>query len=101
MRRKRVFTPKPPRSPVSDERAAIAASRTVSINLDAMAGRTEVRQGGRVRILSGLYAGELATVVSLVSGVIPENVTQGYSSFRSMERKPGYISPFRAHNVAR
>ena len=76
MRRKKVFTPKPPPSPASEERAAIAAARTVSINLDAIAGKTSVRQGGRVRILSGLYAGELATVESLVSGVIPAAVVR-------------------------
>lgn len=76
MRRKKVFTPKPPPSPASDERAAIAAARTVTINLDAMSGKTDVRQGGRVRILSGLYAGELATVESLVSGVIPAAVVR-------------------------
>ena len=76
MRRKKVFTPKPPPSPASEERAAVAAARTVSINLDAMAGKTDVRQGGRVRILSGLYAGELATVESLVSGVIPAAVVR-------------------------
>ena len=76
MRRKKVFTPKPPPSPASEERAAIAAARTVSINLDAMSGKTDVRQGARVRILSGLYAGELATVESLVSGVIPAAVVR-------------------------
>jgi hypothetical protein len=76
MRRKKVFTPKPPPSPASEERAAIAAARTVSINLDAISGKTSVRQGGRVRILSGLYAGELATVESLVSGVIPAAVVR-------------------------
>jgi hypothetical protein len=76
MRRKKVFTPKPPPSPAQDERAAIAAARTVSINLDAIAGKTNVRQGARVRIVSGLYAGELATVESLVSGVIPAAVVR-------------------------
>ncbi|HET9852154.1 MAG TPA: hypothetical protein VFP56_06570 [Candidatus Limnocylindrales bacterium] len=76
MRRKKVFTPKPPPSPASEERAAIAAARTVSINLDAMAGKTDVRQGARVRILSGLYMGELGTVESLVSGVIPAAVVR-------------------------
>ncbi len=76
MRRKKVFTPKPPPSPASEERAAIAAARTVSINLDAMSGKTDVRQGARVRILSGLYGGELATVESLVSGVIPAAVVR-------------------------
>ncbi len=76
MRRKKVFTPKPPPSPAQDERAAIAAARTVSINLDAISGKTTVRQGGRVRIVSGLYAGELATVETLVSGVIPAAVVR-------------------------
>ena len=76
MRRKKVFTPKPPPSPASEERAAIAAARTVSINLDAMSGRTNVRQGARVRIVSGLYAGELATVESIVGGVIPAAVVR-------------------------
>ena len=76
MRRKKVFTPKPPPSAASEERAAIAAARTVSINLGAMSGKTDVRQGGRVRILTGLYAGELATVESLVSGVIPAAVVR-------------------------
>ena len=76
MRRKRVFTPKPPPSPASEERAAIAAARTVSINLNAMSGRTTVRQGERVRIVTGLYAGELATVESVVGGVIPAAVVR-------------------------
>jgi len=76
VRRKRVFTPKPPPSPASEERAAIAAARTVSINLNAMSGRTTVRQGERVRIVTGLYAGELATVESVVGGVIPAAVVR-------------------------
>jgi hypothetical protein len=45
------------------------AGRTVSINLAAAAGRASIRLGERVRILSGLYAGE-AAVVESVSGVI-------------------------------
>lgn len=76
MRRKKVFTPKPPPTPAQDERAAIAAARTVSINTDAISGRTNVRQGGRVRIVSGLYAGELATVESVIGGVIPAAVVR-------------------------
>ena len=55
----------------ADARAAAAASRTVTINLGAMAGRPEIRQGSRVQIASGLYAGESAVVESVVGGVIP------------------------------
>ena len=76
MRRKRVFPPS--RSAVpgvasagADARAAAAAARTVSINLDAMTGQSKVVQGGRVQIVSGLYAGEIAVVESVVGGVIP------------------------------
>ena len=58
-------------SATADERAAAAASRAVSINLDAKLGRASVVVGGMVRITSGLYAGEIATVESLISGVIP------------------------------
>ena len=46
------------------------AGRTVSINLAAAAGRASIRLGERVRILSGLYAGEAAVVESVASGVI-------------------------------
>jgi hypothetical protein len=59
----------------ADLRAAAAASRTVSINLDAMKGR-ELRQGSRVQITSGIYAGEFAIVESLVTGVIPAAVVR-------------------------
>lgn len=45
--------------------------RTVSINLNAMSGRREIAMGNRVRILSGLYAGEIAIVESVAGGVIP------------------------------
>jgi hypothetical protein len=60
----------------ADARAAAAASRTVTINLGAMTGRDEVRQGSKVRIGSGLYAGELAVVESVVGGVIPAAVVR-------------------------
>lgn len=46
------------------------AGRTVSINLAAAAGRASIRLGERVKILSGLYAGEAAVVESVASGVI-------------------------------
>lgn len=81
MKRKKVFYPKarpgapaPAGSPGADARAATAAARTVSINLDAMRAGGNVRQGDRVQIQSGLYAGELATVESVVGGVIPAAV---------------------------
>jgi hypothetical protein len=59
-----------------DPRAAAAASRIVSINLNAMTGRAGIGQGGRVQITSGLYAGEFAIVESVVGGVIPAAVVR-------------------------
>ena len=52
-------------------RAAQAAARVANINLEAMTGRAGIAQGTRVRIASGLYAGEFAIVESVVGGVIP------------------------------
>lgn len=84
MRRRKVTYP-PPKTASSggsavptgaDLRAAAAASRTVSINLDAMKGRGNVREGTRVQITSGIYAGEFAIVESLVGGVIPAAVVR-------------------------
>lgn len=84
MRRRKVTYP-PPKTATSggsagpssaDLRAAAAASRTVSINLDAMKGRDQVQQGTRVQITSGLYAGEFAIVESVVGGVIPAAVVR-------------------------
>ena len=81
MKRKKVFYPKarpgapaPPGAPGADARAAAAAARTVSIDLNALGAGAGVRQGDRVQIKSGLYAGELATVESVVGGVIPAAV---------------------------
>lgn len=48
----------------------------MSINLDAMKGRPQVREGTRVQIMSGIYAGEFAIVESIVSGVIPAAVVR-------------------------
>lgn len=84
MRRRKVVYPPPKTATASagqaasaaDARAAAAASRTVSINLEAMTGRAEIRQGSRARIASGLYAGELAVVESVVGGVIPAAVVR-------------------------
>lgn len=47
------------------------AGRTVSINLSAVKGRSSIGLGDRVRILSGLYTGEIAVVESVSGGVIP------------------------------
>lgn len=81
MKRKKVFYPKarpgapaPPGTPGADARAAAAAARTVSIDLTAIRGESKMRQGDRVRVQSGLYAGELATVESVIGGVIPAAV---------------------------
>ena len=82
MRRKKVFYPKSrpgapgPGQTAADARAAAAAERSVSINLAAITGRSDIRQGARVRIKSGLYEGELATVESVVGGVIPAAVVR-------------------------
>ena len=83
MRRKKVTYPKArpgaPPSPgqtAADARAAAAAERSVSINLQAITGRADIRQGARVRIKSGLYEGELAIVESVVGGVIPAAVVR-------------------------
>jgi hypothetical protein len=60
----------------ADARAAAAAARTVSIDLNAMTGRAEIAKGMRARIASGLYAGEIAVVESVVGGVIPAAVVR-------------------------
>jgi hypothetical protein len=83
VRRRKVTYP-PPKTATSggarpspaDARAAAAAARVANINLDAMTGRADVRQGSRVQIASGLYAGEIATVESVVGGVIPAAVVR-------------------------
>src|SRR6476620_7818925 len=44
----------------------------VSIDITAGAGRQNLKVGGRVRINgTGLYAGEIASILKLVPGVIP------------------------------
>jgi len=83
LKRKKVFYPKarpgapvPPGTPGADARAAAAAARTVSIDLDAATAGAGIRLGDRVQIQSGLYAGEMATVESVVGGVIPAAVVR-------------------------
>ncbi len=67
----------------ADARSAAAASRAVTINLDAMQGRAGIVVGGRVRIASGLYAGETAIVESVVGGVIPAALVRTEAGGRS------------------
>jgi hypothetical protein len=83
--RKRKVTYPPPKTSTSsrgasasaaDARAAAAADRAVTINLQAMTGRADIQPGSRVRIMSGLFAGEIAVVESLVGGVIPAAVVR-------------------------
>jgi len=55
----------------ADPRTPGAGGRVVSIDLTAIHGGAQVRLGDRVRIMSGLYAGETAVVESLAGGLIP------------------------------
>jgi len=59
----------------ADARATANANRAVTINLEAMAGRPDIRPGARVRIATGIYQGEIAVVES-VGGVIPAAVVR-------------------------
>ena len=60
----------------ADARAAAAAARVATINLDALKGRKDILQGMRVQIASGMYAGEFGIAESLVGGVIPAVVVR-------------------------
>jgi hypothetical protein len=78
---RRQFKPKPAKvipgaADAAAARAAAAASRVATINLDAMTGRADIAQGDRVQIGSGLYAGEFAIVESVIGGVIPAAVVR-------------------------
>lgn len=74
-RKKRVFYPPPKTSarpaPTLGPDARSVNDRSVSIDLSALAGRGQLKPGDRVRITTGLYAGETATVESVSGGVIP------------------------------
>ena len=65
----------------------------VSIDVTAGAGRANLRVGGRVRINgTGLFAGEEATILRLVSGVIPAASVRtdagGTRSVRAIDLEP-------------
>lgn len=74
-RKKRVFYPPPKTSarpaPTLGPDARSGNDRSVSIDLSALAGRGQLKPGDRVRITTGLYVGETATVESVSGGVIP------------------------------
>jgi hypothetical protein len=62
----------PVRGPGLQGDPARGRSTVATINLAVLAGRNDLSIGDRVRICGdGLYAGELATVASVVGGLIP------------------------------
>jgi len=75
------------------------AARTVSINLAAAAGRASIRIGEKVRILSGLYAGEAAVVESVASGVISSAMVRTEAG-RSRRARTIDLEPIRPGTVA-
>jgi hypothetical protein len=74
-RKRKVVYPPPKTSTVRPAPGAIdprnPPGRSVSINLAAAAGQPQVAVGVRVRITTGLYAGEIARVEAVGGGVIP------------------------------
>jgi hypothetical protein len=60
----------------ADPRNPGYGGRVVSIDLTAMQGGAEVRIGDRVRITSGLFAGEAAVVEGVAGGLIPAVVVR-------------------------
>lgn len=106
MRRRKVTYP-PPKTATKGAPPVLGAAdprnpagRTVSINLAAVAGRASIGLGDRVRILSGLYAGESAIVESVAGGVIPAAMVRTESGRTRRSRtidlepiRPGSITP--------
>lgn len=83
MRRRKVTYPTPKTATKgastardNDPRTAGYGGRVVSIDLTAMRGGAPVRIGDRVRITSGLYAGEVAVVEGVAGGLIPAVVVR-------------------------
>ncbi len=69
--------------------------RTVAINLAAAAGRADIRPGGQVRVLTGLFAGEIGVVDALTGGVIPAAVVR-MSDGRTRRARTIDLEPVRA-----
>ena len=79
MARKRKVTYPPPRTATRQPRFAGDPPRPTlaAIDLTALEIRDDLKVGDRVRIQgSGLYAGEIAVIESLVMGVIPAAVVR-------------------------
>ena len=69
------------------DRVSPVPTTVVSIDMTAIKGRAGVVVGSRVRILgSGLYAGEVALVERLVSGVVPSAVVRTEAGRSRMAR---------------
>jgi hypothetical protein len=90
----------PGASAAADARAAAAAARVANINLQAMTGRSDIHQGSRVIIGSGLGAGELATVESVIGGVIPAALVRTDAGMarrvRTIDLTPAPANPSKA-----
>ncbi|HEY2915771.1 MAG TPA: hypothetical protein VGI98_01020 [Candidatus Limnocylindrales bacterium] len=76
MRRRKVVYP-PAKTATNSRSAATGTARpgyasgAVTINLEALTGRADIRPGAHVSISSGMYEGQGGVVESLVGGVIP------------------------------
>jgi hypothetical protein len=77
-RKKVVYRPhkKPVATRPADQTRIPAPERGTAIHPTALTGQPSIQQGDRVRITTGLYAGELATVESFAGGVIPAAVVR-------------------------
>ena len=106
MRRRKVTYP-PPKTATKGPPPILGAAdprnpagRTVTINLAATTGRASIRLGEKVRIVSGLYAGEAAVVESISAGVIPSAMVRTESGRTRRARtidlepiRPGSMTP--------
>ncbi len=104
MRRRKVTYP-PPKTATKGAPPVLGAAdprnpagRTVTINLAAVTGRASIRPGDRVRILSGVYAGEAATVESVAGGVIPAAMVRTESG-RTRRSRTIDLEPIRPGSV--
>jgi hypothetical protein len=100
LRRKKVTYP-PPKTATKGGSASSTVdprsqlNRAVSIDTSAMLGKGEIRKGDKVRIMSGLYAGEAAIVESVVGGVIPAALVRTEAG-RTRRTRTIDLAPYRA-----
>jgi hypothetical protein len=99
VRRKKVTYPPPKTAtkggsaaPTVDPRAQL--NRAVSIDTTALLGKGELRKGDKVRIMTGLYAGEAAIVESVVGGVIPSALVRTEAG-RTRRTRTIDLAPYR------